>query len=153
MDVLSLAGDARDFVAVGGAKSELDAYLRRALAGHRLGLEPEPSPQAGSYYRSDHFSLAKQGVPMLYAKMGNDLVEGGRAAGEAFQAAYRADRYHGPNDEYDPSWNWSGAIRELQIYWQIGRELATGAAWPNWNAGDEFRAVRDRSRGTASGTR
>jgi Zn-dependent M28 family amino/carboxypeptidase len=153
MDVLSLAGDARDFVAVGGAKSELDPYLRRALAAHGLRLEPEPAPQAGSYYRSDHFSLAKQGVPMLYAKMGNDLVEGGRDAGEAFQSGYRANRYHGPNDEYDPSWNWSGAIRELQIYWQLGRELATGGAWPNWNRNDEFRAVRDRSRAAAAGTR
>ena len=153
MDVLSLAGDARDFVAVGGAKSELDAYLRRILAAHQLRLEPEPSPQAGSYYRSDHFSLAKKGVPMIYAKLGNDLVNGGRAAGEAFQSAYRTNRYHGPNDEYDPSWDWSGAIRELQIYWQLGRDLATGSAWPNWNANDEFRAVRDQSRAGASGTR
>jgi hypothetical protein len=51
----------------------------------------------------------------------------------------RANRYHGPNDEYDPSWDWSGAIRELQIYWQLGRELATGGDWPNWNQNDEFR--------------
>ena len=146
MDSLSLAGDARDFVAVGGGKSELDRYLADVLAGHGLKLKPEPSPQAGYYYRSDHFSFAKQGVPMLYAKLGNDLVAGGTAAGEAWQARYRAERYHGPNDEYDASWDWSGAIRELQIYWQIGRALATGDAWPNWNEGDEFRAIRDRSR-------
>jgi Zn-dependent M28 family amino/carboxypeptidase len=150
MDVLSIGGDARNFVAVGGAKSELDTYMRRAIAGHGLRLDPEASPQAGSYYRSDHFSLAKQGVPMLYAKLGNDLVKGGSAAGEAFQADYRTNKYHGPNDEYDSSWDWSGAIRELQIYWQIGRELATGSAWPNWNQGDEFRAVRDRSRASAA---
>jgi Zn-dependent M28 family amino/carboxypeptidase len=150
MDVLSIAGDARNFVAVGGAKSELDLYMRRAISAHGLRLDPEASPQAGSYYRSDHFSLAKQGVPMLYAKLGNDLVNGGTAAGEAFQADYRSGKYHGPNDEYDPKWDWSGAIRELQIYWQIGRELATGDAWPNWNQGDEFRAVRDRSRAGAA---
>jgi Zn-dependent M28 family amino/carboxypeptidase len=149
MDVLSMAGDARDFVAVGGAKSELDAYMRRAIAAHGLKLSPESTPQAGIYYRSDHFSLAKQGVPMLYAKLGKDLVNGGTAAGERFEADYRANRYHGPNDEYDPSWDWSGALRELQIYWQIGRELAMTTAWPNWNPNDEFRAVRDRSRGTA----
>jgi Zn-dependent M28 family amino/carboxypeptidase len=151
MDVLTLAGDARDFVAVGGAKSELDAYMRRAIAAHGLALRPEPSPQAGSYYRSDHFSLAKQGVPMLYAKLGNDLVNGGSAAGEKWQADYRANRYHGPNDEYDPNWDWSGAVRELQIYWQMGRELAMSRDWPNWNEGDEFRGVRDRSRAAAKG--
>ncbi len=153
MDVLTLAGDARDFVAVGGAKSELDEYVRRAIATHGLALRPEPAPQAGSYYRSDHFSLAKQGVPMLYAKLGNDLVEGGTAAGEAWAADYRASRYHGPNDEYDPNWDWSGAIRELQIYYQIGRALATNTHWPNWNPNDEFRAIRDRSRAAAPAAR
>ncbi|TFI57888.1 M28 family peptidase [Sphingomonas parva] len=151
MDSLSLSGDARDFVAVGGGKSELDAYLDTALEAHGLKLRPEPAPQAGYYYRSDHFSFAKQGVPMLYAKLGNDLVQGGTAAGEAAQAQYRAERYHGPNDEYDPAWDWSGAVRELQIYWQIGRALATGDAWPNWKQGDEFRAIRDRSRAGATG--
>ena len=149
MDSLSLAGDARDFVAIGGDKSELDAYVRRATAAHGLRLTPEPSPQAGYYYRSDHFSLAKQGVPMVYAKLGNDLVNGGVPAGEAWQAAYRANRYHAPNDEYDSGWDWTGAIRELQIYYRIGRELATGTAWPNWKPGDEFRAIRDRSRAAA----
>jgi Zn-dependent M28 family amino/carboxypeptidase len=153
MDVLTLAGDARDFVAVGGAKSELDAYMRRAIAKHGLELRPEPAPQAGSYYRSDHFSLAKQGVPMLYAKLGNDLVEGGTAAGEAWAADYRANRYHGPDDEYDPNWDWSGAIRELQIYYQIGRALATSNHWPNWNPDDEFRTIRDRSRAAAPSAR
>jgi Zn-dependent M28 family amino/carboxypeptidase len=153
MDVLTLAGDARDFVAIGGAKSELDGYMRRAIAGHGLALRPEPSPQAGSYYRSDHFSLAKQGVPMLYAKLGTDLVQGGTAAGEAWAADYRTNRYHGPNDEYDPKWDWTGAIRELQIYWQIGRELATTTAWPNWNPNDEFRGIRDRSRAGVAANR
>ena len=146
MDSLTLAGDARDFVAIGGGKSQLDDYMKRVLKRHGLALKPEPSPQAGYYYRSDHFSLAKQGVPMLYAKLGNDLVNGGVAAGKAWQDEYRAKRYHAPDDEYDPNWDWSGAIRELQIYWQIGRALAMTDAWPNWNQGDEFRGIRDKSR-------
>jgi Zn-dependent M28 family amino/carboxypeptidase len=146
MDVLTMAGDARDFVSIGGGKSELDAYLRRALDEHGLVLKPEPSPQAGLYYRSDHFSLAKQGVPMIYAKLGNDLVNGGVAAGEAWQANYRANLYHGPKDEYHPDWDWAGAMRELRIFYRIGRELATTTEWPNWNPDDEFRSIRDRSR-------
>jgi Zn-dependent M28 family amino/carboxypeptidase len=116
MDSLSLNGDARDFVAIGGGKSELEAYVGRVIAAHGLTSKPEPAPQAGYYYRSDHFSLAKQGVPMVYAKLGNDLVKGGTAAGEAAANDYRTNRYHGPNDEYDPNWDWSGAMRELQIY-------------------------------------
>ena len=153
MDSLSLSGDARDFVAIGGGKSELDAFVQRTIAPHRLTLKPEPAPQAGYYYRSDHFSLARQGVPMIYAKLGNDLVKGGTAAGEAAAADYRANRYHGPNDEYDPNWDWTGAMRELGIYWQLGRDLAMTDAWPNWNQGDEFRAIRDRSRAGAQGAR
>ena len=151
MDSLSLAGDAHDFVVVGGGKSELDDYLPRA-AGTSLAIKAEPSPQAGYYYRSDHFSLAKRGVPMVYAKLGEDLVNGGTAAGAAWAAKYRAERYHAPSDEYDASWDWSGAMRELQVFYEIGRELANGTAWPNWRVGDEFRAIRDRSRSTIAAT-
>ncbi len=153
MDSLSLGGAARDFVAIGLGKSELDGYLQRAIAPLGLALKREPSPQAGYYYRSDHFSLARQGVPMIYAKNGEDLVNGGTAAGAAQAADYRANRYHGPNDEYDPGWDWSGALRELQIYYGIGRALAEGKDWPNWNKGDEFRAIRDRSRAGAQAAR
>ncbi|HEV2866967.1 MAG TPA: M28 family metallopeptidase [Allosphingosinicella sp.] len=146
MDSLSLFGDARDLVSVGAGKSELDAYLRRAAAASRLVLRPEPAPEAGYYYRSDHFSLARQGVPMLYPKLGEDLVNGGVAAGHAAAQDYRANRYHQPSDEYNPSWDWTGALRELGIFYRIGRELAMSEDWPNWNRGDEFRAIRDRSR-------
>lgn len=146
IDSLTMSGDARDAYAVGAGKSELDAYLQRAAAAENLTLEPEPAPQAGYYYRSDHFSLAKYGVPMVYAKLGPDLVNGGRAAGLAWQEAYRANRYHAVGDEYDPDWDWAGAMRELRLFYRIGRELAEGDAWPNWNEGDEFRAIRDQSR-------
>ncbi len=146
IDSLTMHGDSRDFYAVGAGKSELDAFLERAAAGEQLTLTPEPAPQAGYYYRSDHFSLAKQGVPMIYAKLGPDLVEGGRAAGDAWQEEYRANRYHAPADEYDPAWDWSGAMKELRLFYRIGRELAESRDWPNWYEGDEFRAIRDRSR-------
>ena len=149
MDSLSLAGDARDLVEIGGGKSQLGAYLRRAADAEGLVLKNEPSPQAGYYYRSDHFSLAKQGVPMLYPKLGEDLVKGGPAAGAAAAADYRAHRYHQPSDEYDPAWDWSGALHELRLFYRIGRELADSQDWPNWNPGDEFRAIRDKSRGNA----
>ncbi|HEV2747331.1 MAG TPA: M28 family metallopeptidase [Allosphingosinicella sp.] len=149
MDGLNVTGNTRDLVVIGMGKSELEDYLRRAGGG--LAVKNEPTPEAGYYYRSDHFSLAKFGVPMLYAEGGEDLVNGGVAAGRAAAEDYRANRYHQPSDEYDPNWDWSGAVRDLGLYYRIGRELAESDAWPNWYEGDEFRAIRDKSRAAAAG--
>ncbi|HEX8514383.1 MAG TPA: M28 family metallopeptidase, partial [Allosphingosinicella sp.] len=149
MDGLNVMGNTRDFVVIGKGKSQLEDYMKRATDRYGLTVKNEPSPQAGYYYRSDHFSLARQGVPMLYAEGGEDLVDGGLEAGRAAAEDYRKNRYHQPSDEYDPKWNWAGAIRDLEIYWMIGRELADSMDWPNWNPGDEFRAIRDKSRGNA----
>jgi Zn-dependent M28 family amino/carboxypeptidase len=146
IDSLTMHGNARDFYAVGAGKSELDTWLARAVQAEGLALSPgEPAPEAGYYFRSDQFSLAKLGVPMVYAKLGDDLVNGGRAAGRAWAQAYRGNRYHGPDDEYDENWDWSGAMRELRVFYRLNRELAESDAWPNWNQGDEFRAIRDRT--------
>lgn len=151
MDALSLAGPARDVTVVGGGKSELDAYLERALAALDRAQSPDPSPQAGYYYRSDHFSLAKRGVPMFYIDSGQDLVDGGREAGAAWDAAYRDNAYHGPDDEYDPNWDWSGALQDVQLFYRLGRMLAESDDWPNWYPDDEFRRVRDESCAPAGG--
>jgi Zn-dependent M28 family amino/carboxypeptidase len=153
MDGLNVMGNTRDLIVIGRGKSELEDYFNRAARDMQLTVKNEPTPEAGYYYRSDHFSLAKFGVPMLYAEGGEDLVNGGIAAGSAAAADYRANRYHQPSDEYDPRWDWSGAIRDLQIYYRIGRELAEGDAWPNWYQGDEFRGIRDRSRGAVTAAR
>jgi Zn-dependent M28 family amino/carboxypeptidase len=149
IDALRFTGPAKNVVVVGGGKSELDAWLDRALKKQGRVATPEPTPEKGFYYRSDHFSLAKQGVPMLYIENGDDLVTGGKAAGEAMAADYEKNRYHGPKDEYDPKWDWSGMMQDLTIYYDVGRALATSDAWPNWLPGDEFRAIRDRSRAAA----
>ncbi len=145
MDALSLAGPARDVTVVGGGKSELDRVLERALAEAGRVQTPDPSPQAGYYYRSDHFSLAKRGVPMFYVDSGQDLVAGGRAAGAAWEAAYRERAYHLPDDEFDPAWDWSGALQDVQLFYRLGRLLGESDAWPNWYPQDEFRRVRDAS--------
>ncbi len=146
MDGLNILGPVRDTTLIGGGKSDLDRLYTTAAQGRGLVVNREPTPEKGFYYRSDHFSLAKVGVPMLYAKSGQDLVEGGIAAGRAAAEAYTAKHYHQPSDEYDPAWNWGGALIELDLYYRLGRDLATGSAWPQWNPDAEFRAAREASR-------
>ncbi|WP_326525819.1 M28 family metallopeptidase [Sphingomonas sp.] len=146
MDALSMAGPAKNVVVIGKGKSDLDTYLERALAVDNRVATIEPTPEKGFYYRSDHFAFARKGVPMLYFEGGDDLISGGRAAGEAAAKDYEANRYHGPKDEYDPNWNWDGVAADLKLYYRVGRSLATTTEWPNWVTGDEFRAIRDKSR-------
>ena len=144
MDAFLVAGPSRDVTVVGPGKSELDAFLAAALRLDGRYITPDPSSEAGYYYRSDHFAFAKLGVPMIYVDGGEDLVTGGRSAGEKAAADYRANRYHGPQDEYDPNWNWAGVMQDLQLFYHIGRALAQSTSWPNWMPGDEFRATRDK---------
>ncbi len=145
MDALQMGGPAKDVTVVGLGKSDLDRFLEAALKVDGRTITPDAKPEAGYYYRSDHFAFAKRGVPMLYIDGGQDLVTGGRSAGEAVANDYTDNRYHGPKDEYDPAWNWSGVMADLQLYYRLGKMMATGTGWPNWVAGDEFRATRDQS--------
>ncbi|MDG2002595.1 MAG: M28 family peptidase [Novosphingobium sp.] len=145
MDALSLAGPARDMTVIGGGKSELDSFLAEALAAEQRYETPDPTPEKGYYYRSDHFSFAKRGVPMFNVDGGEDLITGGREAGKAYARDYTENRYHAPEDEYDPAWDWNGAVADLRMFYRLGRVLAESADWPTWNPGDEFRAIRDKS--------
>jgi Zn-dependent M28 family amino/carboxypeptidase len=146
MDGLALNGATRDFQVIGAGKSELEDLVRPLVEGQMRRIMPESSPEKGYYYRSDHFSFAKLGVPMLDGKGGDDLVAGGVAAGRAKADDYTANRYHKPSDEYDPAWDWTGAVQDLKVYYRLGRRLADGTAWPNWYPNTEFRAARDQSR-------
>ncbi len=146
MDELNVLGDTHDIRVVGAGKSELEDMLKTLAAAQGRVVKPEPTPEKGFYYRSDHFSFAKLGVPMIYFEAGSDLVKGGVPAGERAKADFEANRYHAPADEYDANWDWSGAVHDLQLYYGIGRQLADGTGWPNWYKGDEFRAVRDAGR-------
>ena len=151
MDAFLVGGRSKDVTAVGLGKSQLDAFLENALGADGRVVTPDPNPEAGYYYRSDHFAFAKRGVPFLYVDGGEDLVEGGRAAGAALAAEYRQKRYHGPKDEFDESWDWSGVMADLQLFYRIGRMLGASKSWPNWNDGDEFRAIRDKSCAAGAG--
>ena len=114
------------------------------MATMGLTMSPESFPERGGYYRSDHFSLAKRGVPMFRVGRGLDHIEGGRERGLALSEDYKKNRYHQPSDEYSPDWRWDGIAQEMELYYRLGRALATGETWPNWHPTDEFRAVRDK---------
>lgn len=146
MDAFSMSGPAKNLTVIGKGKSQLDIYLDAAAKAEGRTPEAEPTPEKGFYYRSDHFSFAKLGVPMVYFEGGDDLVTGGKAAAAAAAEDYEKNRYHAPGDEFDESWDWSGVMSDLKLYYRVGRMLAMTDAWPNWNDGDEFRAVRDKSR-------
>ena len=147
MDAFSLAGPAKNLTVIGMGKSELDGYLDAAAKAEGRTPEMEPTPEKGFYYRSDHFSFAKLGVPMVYFEGGDDLITGGKEAAKKAADDYEKNRYHAPGDEYDEKWDWSGVMADLKLYYRVGRALAMTDAWPNWNEGDEFRAIRDKSRG------
>ncbi len=146
MDGLSLSGKTRNVTIIGPGKSELEPMLTRLTQAQGRVVTPEATPEKGSFFRSDHFSLAKYGVPMIYFDGGENLVKGGTAAGRAASEDYTTNRYHKPQDEYRADWDWSGAVDDLALNYAIGRELAEGSTWPNWYPSAEFKAIRDKSR-------
>lgn len=144
-DAMGVLGPMRDVIVVGYGNSELEQLLEKAAARQGRYLAPEDHPERGYFYRSDHFSLAKKGVPMLYFDSGTDSFEHGRAWAQQKAAEYGARAYHKPADEYDPQWNLEGAALDLALGLDLGLELANSRDWPNWYQGNEFRAARDKS--------
>jgi len=143
MDALNIYGPMKDITVVGYGKSELDKYLEEAASEQGRRVEPNPTPEKGSFYRSDHFSFAKQGIPALYAGTGNDHVEHGKEWTRKQKDKYSAEKYHKVTDEYDPSWDLSGAIEDLRLLFQVGYRLSMEDTFPNWYEGAEFKAKRD----------
>ncbi|WP_330970074.1 M28 family metallopeptidase, partial [Lysobacter sp. A3-1-A15] len=124
LDALPVIGPARDMTVVGFGSSQLEDILKQQTDTQDRVLKAEATPESGFYFRSDHFNFAKAGVPALYAKGGDDLIEGGVDAGQRAQSDYRNNRYHQPGDEFDPNWNFEGVIQDLEALYGVGRELA-----------------------------
>jgi Zn-dependent M28 family amino/carboxypeptidase len=146
IDAMSAAGPSRDVLVIGYGQSELEARLTQVLKESNRTVARDAHPEAGYFYRSDHFPLAKRGVPMLYIESGKDLVTGGASAGEAADSVYNDARYHQPADEYDPpKFNTEGMAQDVTALYRVGLELANSREWPNYLEGSEFRPVRDKS--------
>jgi Zn-dependent M28 family amino/carboxypeptidase len=146
IDALSPTGRTHDVIVVGSGQSDLEDRLKTILASSNRVITPDASPEAGYFFRSDHFPMAKRGVPMLYMDSGQDLLTGGTAAGKAFDETYRRDKYHQPADEYDAAtWNFEGIAQDVGVLHALGLQLANSRAWPNYRQTSEFRPVRDKS--------
>lgn len=145
MDSTIGEGAARDFTISGVARLGLLDLL--TAQGTALGrtYTPDPRTEAGSFYRSDHFPFAKQGVPAISFGAGRDLVDGGKERGKALADAYTKDRYHQPADEWGADWNMTSVAPDLTLLYDTGRSLANSREWPNWSEDSEFRSIRDRS--------
>ncbi|MEE2741257.1 MAG: M28 family metallopeptidase [Pseudomonadota bacterium] len=150
IDILQTAGKAKDVILVGKGQNMLEDDLARFAARQGRVVTQESLPERGLFYRADHFSMAKRGVPVLLM-MGiagaSDLVDGGRAAGQAWVDAYTGNCYHQACDAVDDSWNLDGAAQDIDLMLDIGRDLATSDRWPEWKPGSEFKAIRDKSAG------
>ncbi len=145
MDALGPGGVARNFSTSGSAKSDLlDALIAEGKAAG-MSYVTDQHPEAGYFFRSDHFPFAKRGVPALSYGSGDDLVEGGKAAGEAEGKDYNEKRYHQPADEWRAEWTFAGMAHDLPMLYRLGKGLANSTRWPGWGADSEFRVIREKS--------
>jgi Zn-dependent M28 family amino/carboxypeptidase len=146
MDAFEASGKTKDIVAVGYGQSELENYLTEAAKKQGRVVVPDPTPSAGSYFRSDHFNFAKVGVPALYTSTGIDNIKHGKAWGKAQQEDYTANRYHAPADNFEPQkWDFSGMVEDVRLLFDVGYRLSNETTFPGWKDGSEFKAIREKS--------
>ncbi len=138
-------GRTEDIVVIGYGSSELEDILREQAEDRGMYLTPDPNPEAGYYYRSDHVTLARRGVPMLYADSGSIHEEFGAEYGAQIEQGYRLERYHKPSDEYNEEWDLSGFVQSTRLMYDVASQLANSEDWPNWYEGNEFKSIRDAS--------
>lgn len=143
MDGLNRFTKTKDITIVGEGQSELEDYIKEEIEKFGGYISYETHPEAGYYYRSDHFNFAKAGIPALYIKTGVDVEGKDTAYGNKLETEYREKNYHRPSDEYDASsWTMDGAIRDLKILFNLGKRLAFEEKMPEWKEGSEFKALR-----------
>ncbi|MBB1087220.1 M28 family peptidase [Lysobacter sp. SG-8] len=144
LDAMPVIGKSKDMTVIGLGNSELEDMLKVHADAQGRTLVAEATPQSGFYFRSDHFNFAKAGVPALYAKGGDDLVDGGTEAGHAAQRDYRDNRYHKAADEFSEDWKFDGVMQDLEALYGVGRDLAGSDARPTWYEGNAFRAAQEK---------
>jgi Zn-dependent M28 family amino/carboxypeptidase len=150
MDAIHFGGPRRDVIVVGHGASELEEYLAREARARNMRVVPEHNPERGSFFRSDHFNFAREGVPALYIKLGIDDRAQGQEWGLKQLDEYNTARYHQVADEYTVNADVRGAVEALGLLYGVGARLSRERSFPNWYRDSEFRAARDRSRAQAA---
>lgn len=145
IDAMYPIGRTHDIEVVGYGASELEDDLKAAAGKQGRFIRPDAEPEKGHYFRSDHFNLAKHGVPSLYTETGLDAVDHPPGYGQSFKDEYTAHRYHKPTDEYSKDWDVSGILEDLTLLKEVGSKVANERHWPEWYPKSEFRADRDAS--------
>ncbi len=145
IDALHPLGRARNLEVIGYGASELEDLLAAAAKAQKRTLTPDGRPEAGYFYRSDHFNFAKAGVPSLYVKSGIELRDAPEGAGKALLDEYVAKRYHKPGDEYSEDWDAKGSVEDLRLLFEVGARVANASTWPAWRVGNEFAPAREAS--------
>lgn len=144
MDGLNRFGKTKDIIVVGAGQSELEDYLKREIEKDSGYISFETHPEAGYYYRSDHFNFAKAGIPALYVESGIDVEGHGIEYGKKLEDEYTKNNYHRPSDEYNANtWTMEGGIQELKLLFRVGRRLSFEQTMPQWKPGSEFKAIRE----------
>jgi len=136
-------GPTEDIVVIGYGASELEEILETHASARGMYLSPDPNPEAGYFYRSDHVTLARRGVPMMYADSGSVHAERGAEYGAQIEAAYRLQAYHKPGDEFDPNWDMRGFVQSTELMFDVSSAVVNSSDWPNWYETNEFRSLRD----------
>lgn len=145
MDGLNSYGRTKDIIVIGRDQNQLEDYLKEEAGKVGREIAYETHPEAGYYYRSDHFNFAKVGIPALYTESGVDVIGKGKTFGEAKKDEYTEKNYHRPSDEYTPDkWVLDGAIDDLKLFFQLGKKLSADEKWPEWKTGSEFKALREK---------
>lgn len=148
LDILQTAGLAKDVILVGEGQSDLEEDLMRAAALQSRVVTPENLPENGLFFRADHFSLARQGVPVLLLMGiagGADLIEGGRVAGDQWIADYTGNCYHQTCDAWSAEWDLRGAVEDIELFHTILRDLGDSTRWPQLKSSSEFKAIRSET--------
>ncbi|MEO6819385.1 MAG: M28 family metallopeptidase [Ginsengibacter sp.] len=146
MDIMSPYGATKDIVVVGEGQNDLEDYLKTEVEKSGRYISFDSHAESGMYYRSDHFNFAKVGVPALYTNSGIDIIGKGKEEGLRLKNYYNDSVYHRPSDTYDPAWTMEGAISDLKLLFNVGKRLAFEDKWPQWKAGSEFKAIRDKNK-------
>ena len=150
MDGLNVWGRTKDMVVVGLGYSDLDDDLRAIAAEQDREIVPDSEPEKGFFFRSDQYSFAKKGVPALYADPGVNFIDRPEGWGMEQREKYTEENYHKPSDEFDPSWDLTGAAEDLQALFFLGYDVAQRDRVPVWSDGNEFKMIRERSRPIAA---